>query len=72
MTTADIRKITDTLNHCFNHCDDDDEAAMVGWVAEHLCDSIHRNQPNLDVSPLSRLIFDNRQIVTVAMYDASR
>lgn len=56
MTTADIRKITDTLNYCLNHCDDDDETRMVKWVAEHLLGSIHRNQPNLDVSALHGLL----------------
>lgn len=53
MTTADIRKITDTMRYCLNHCDSDEETQMVRWVAGHLCNEIGRNQPNLEIGPLA-------------------
>lgn len=35
-----IRTIEDRLAYCEAHCDNDEELALVAWVAEHLSDAI--------------------------------
>ena len=31
-------EILDTMGYCLNHCDSDEERAMIGWVTEKLAE----------------------------------
>ena len=38
LITMTWNEILDTMGYCLNHCDSDEERAMIGWVTEKLAE----------------------------------